>query len=627
VDLLARNLNGAGPLRSVPPSISTPGWNGRADGASAVALGRRTRAGTSIVGAVDRVGPDSLRLTVTLFDVAAGRLIGEHAVTLPTARMDAAADSLTVGVLATLGRERPLGSSRPPSNGPNAMAALKAYLQGEMHLRAASWDSAQIAYNRAVQLDTAYALAYHRLSFVRPLRGSGIDSLIWFNGIRAGQLARGLPERDSLVVTIDSVQAGLWYAFNAPASLGVNRDSVFAALRPRLTALIDVATRRFPDDAELWYTKAVNLTNWGSQGSARWNHTLDALNQAIRLDSGFVPPYWRTMFLSASLGGADSARRLVQAFIRHGVPGPDADAARLLDALLDSKRSRAPETERLLTAATPPMLFNAWQVLFWQDDSAQTALRVVDRLSVHPEASQLAPTGASYIGFLTARTLASRGRVREACSRAQPRLLNRWLFVQLAYLGCLPADSASAELTWKMEQARRRPSELGLYLPWWAKVGDLERLEALRRLADSAASVRGASSAAKAYAGFLRESAQAYLALARADSAAARHHFDNAPDTLCIACDAQRLDKVRLLAAAGETRRAFALTGDGIENTGQPLAILLRLERARLAERLGEQSRAINDYRRVVAAWSVGDPAMRDTAKVARDALTRLGAK
>src|SRR5262249_12464352 len=44
VDLLSRNLDGAGPVRSVPPTTVIRRWSGRADRPSAQALGRSTGA-------------------------------------------------------------------------------------------------------------------------------------------------------------------------------------------------------------------------------------------------------------------------------------------------------------------------------------------------------------------------------------------------------------------------------------------------------------------------------------------------------------------------------------------------------------------------------------------------------
>src|SRR6266571_1962575 len=50
VDVLARNLDGAGPFRTVSPTVVIRGWRGRPDRESAQALGYRTRAGLVVFG-------------------------------------------------------------------------------------------------------------------------------------------------------------------------------------------------------------------------------------------------------------------------------------------------------------------------------------------------------------------------------------------------------------------------------------------------------------------------------------------------------------------------------------------------------------------------------------------------
>ncbi len=69
MDLLSRSLDGAGPLRTVPPTTVIRRWRGRADLPSAMALGQRTRAGLLVFGSLIGTGPDSVRLTVTALDV------------------------------------------------------------------------------------------------------------------------------------------------------------------------------------------------------------------------------------------------------------------------------------------------------------------------------------------------------------------------------------------------------------------------------------------------------------------------------------------------------------------------------------------------------------------------------
>ncbi|HEY7634335.1 MAG TPA: serine/threonine-protein kinase, partial [Gemmatimonadales bacterium] len=77
VDVLSRNLDGAGPVRSVAPTTVIRRWSGRADRPSAAALGRRTGAGLVVFGSLIGTGPDSARLTATALDVADGRPLAE----------------------------------------------------------------------------------------------------------------------------------------------------------------------------------------------------------------------------------------------------------------------------------------------------------------------------------------------------------------------------------------------------------------------------------------------------------------------------------------------------------------------------------------------------------------------
>jgi len=88
VDLLSRNLDGAGPLRTVPPTVVVRRWAGRADPASATELGRHTGAGLALYGSLLSSGQDSARLRATLLDVSDGRTLGEWEVVDAADRMD-----------------------------------------------------------------------------------------------------------------------------------------------------------------------------------------------------------------------------------------------------------------------------------------------------------------------------------------------------------------------------------------------------------------------------------------------------------------------------------------------------------------------------------------------------------
>ena len=71
-DILSRSLDAAGPLRTVSPTVALRRWEGRADRASAEALGRRTGAGLVVFGTVVPKGRDSVTLRAGVLDAVRG---------------------------------------------------------------------------------------------------------------------------------------------------------------------------------------------------------------------------------------------------------------------------------------------------------------------------------------------------------------------------------------------------------------------------------------------------------------------------------------------------------------------------------------------------------------------------
>ena len=195
VDLLSRNLDGAGPLRAVPPTVVVRRWTGRADSPSAAELGRRTGAGLALFGSLLGAGPDSARIRATLLDVTHDRALGEWEVVDAVDRMDRLVDSLTLRVLGGLGRTRPIGAVRLAGFGATSLPALKAFLQGEQHHRRSEWDSALSWYQRAIELDSSFAPAFRRLGTTIAWMDTGFDSLGNAYVFHAGANNHGLPAR------------------------------------------------------------------------------------------------------------------------------------------------------------------------------------------------------------------------------------------------------------------------------------------------------------------------------------------------------------------------------------------------------------------------------------------------
>src|SRR5207244_423084 len=163
VDGLSRNLDGAGPFRTVSPSVVIGHWKGRADRASARDLGGRTGAGVVVFGQLLRSGPDSVRLSAAVLDARKDRTLTEIDRTEQAERIDRLADSVSVDVIRTLTPATSGAHERLYSVGTKSLPALKAFLQGERFFRHFSLDSAIAGYDRAVALDTTFALALGRL--------------------------------------------------------------------------------------------------------------------------------------------------------------------------------------------------------------------------------------------------------------------------------------------------------------------------------------------------------------------------------------------------------------------------------------------------------------------------------
>jgi serine/threonine-protein kinase len=170
VDLLSRNLNGAGDLRTIDPGTvltATSRAGTRApDSEVGRALARRLGAGLFVLGSVHEVG-SRLRIQAELYgdaDTAAGALARATAEG-DTTQLFQLVDRLSADLLT--GRGRGLSSRLMQSAAltTHSLDALKAYLMGEQNLRGGDgqFDSAISGFQRAVAEDSTFALAYYRL--------------------------------------------------------------------------------------------------------------------------------------------------------------------------------------------------------------------------------------------------------------------------------------------------------------------------------------------------------------------------------------------------------------------------------------------------------------------------------
>jgi eukaryotic-like serine/threonine-protein kinase len=633
VDVLSRNLDGAGVLRAVPATTAVRRWQGRADAQSARALGQRTGAGLVLFGGLLEAG-DSIRVTAILLDARSGHPLAEFDKRESPSRVDRLTDSLTVAVLRELGRLRRLDIARATSSPTNSLGALKAYLQGEQYYRVARWDSAQTLFERAIGLDSTFALAYHRLAAVRIWRDPKDipDSSTFDLMRRTSWYARGLAPRERLLATIDSLYAESEFAWRrAFQSHTSYRDA--QALSTRVVKTINDGLRRYPDDPELSFLLAKSHWRFNDDvvmGERDDRGLLELFDRAIELDSSFAPAYVVPISLASYVDGPESARRYIRAYLRLVPTGSRSQIIRLDDALLDPTRAGTIDVQRLVDSLPSDQLCQAAALLRHVADSTEEIVRLARAVAQRHPATKDHDRVPMCAGQQLVDGLLFRGHLRDAGHVAG--LTEHWLHavvtIHLAELGIVPAGTARAEFKQILSSLSTRGTLVELYR-WWAEDGDTLAIRAYVNFFSTSMTARPHSAAVLAV---LRSSfiaGQAYLALAKRDTASALQQLLTTTDTLHGCWYLNRTAIVRLLLAKGRYRDAAdrlarrwpgtSECSDGVDD------VEWTLERGRVLERLGERGRAIEAYTFVTEVWRNADPELQPFVREARRGLVRLG--
>jgi serine/threonine-protein kinase len=614
VDLFAKQLDGAGPLRVIPPTRSIRVWSsirGRNDTTSAAALGAATRAGLVMYGHRMRSGTDSSKLVVELYDAAHRRTIA----TIERRELDAQPsrliDSVTLDILRRLDPARTITAARSGSVGSRSLPALKAFLRGEQLYRRNDNEAARRAYAEAIAADTGFALAYRRLRDVT--RSDEFDESVYPYSLRAGALNRGLSRRDSLLILADSLAAATHWRATEFGFAG------YRMLRRRQAALEEVV-RGFPNDPEGWLELGELLVHAGMRLGVHADSALRVFDRAIAADSAFAPAYYHAIELSATVLGRGEARRRIATCLRLN-PGDErlALAARLLDAPASFDRRPA----ALLDTISAERVADLVGFLRRWNDPGEASVKLLAHLASR--------RGADTIPLRRLRTLAmlaneQRGHLHEAARNFTDANVRRspFEFAGVARLGAVPADSASRVVARWLDDGD--PILLAAALDWWAARGDTASL--LRAIHHAESSFVGGAPGPRTLvaAAYVSVAGRAQLARARGDSVAARRAFLAIPDSLCVtSCVAEAIAGARLLEAAGQSDDALALL-----DRMPPLAhwgvveILWTFERARLAEGLGRRAEAVHGYAFVSDAWRDPDPSLGRITDAARRGLDRL---
>ncbi len=608
-DLLAAMLDGAGSVRTVPPSVVHRHWNGRADPAAATALGEQVGSGLAVYGRIVAEGSDSVRLTATLFDVAQGTRIRDFEIRGKASRVPDLADTLAVRLMAELTSASDAGATRLGSLGSSSPTAIKAFLQGEQHYRRNELDSAQAFYEEAVAADSTFALALNRLGTVLGwfARQTESDAM----ALRAAAFNRGLAPRESLLIVADSLAAAV--ATDLPP------DSTTLRLFQRLFATLELLDRRYPNDAQVQYLlgEAHAHSGWATGSTER--QAMEAFARLVQLDSTFAPAYFHLIEFRFRFDQVAAARRDLAAYLALDPGAPHGQAGVLLDQLLDIPRADSLRAYALIDTVQADVMQAMWGFVHGLTDSVETATRITRRL---------ARTDPNRTRILVWQ-LSARGQLQEAYEILRDRAVGgyfaQYLFAELALLGGVP-DATAAERFERWLTARDWGA-LVHAVPWWADTGDTLSITRMIRAARAVMGEEATEPMTRAWLTYRVPEAEAYLALAHRDQDAALRAFERLPEPRCSYCFWERLTKARLLAAAGRDAEAVRILDGMYVPWGaiRPADGLWTLERARAHERLGNTERAIYDYGRLIDMWRYADSTLSPLINEAREARRRLG--
>jgi eukaryotic-like serine/threonine-protein kinase len=633
VDILSRNLDGAGPLRTIPQSVGLKRWHDVADRVSAESFGHRTGAGLVVFGSV-RKSRDTVSLRATVLDLARGRAEPDLEVKGDTADIGNLADSLGVRILQVLGRDRPIGAVRQVSIGSRSLPALKAFLYGEQFYRRGLWDSALVYYDRAIAQDSTFALAYRHMRLAldwHPSREHAYRPREEYLQ-KSVRLNRGLSPRDSMLIAADS--------FGIAADETTDPADLIR-FRYRRLSTFEEAARRYPDDPEVWYELGdARHHNFPPLGGVP-GLALEAFDHAISLDPGFAPAYEHTVNLAIRLNRPELARKYAQAYLRLDPTDVNAPSIRLAELLLDPERSHSPEAARMIDSAPARVLVDAGlgHLGDWAD-SGEAGVRLLRMLITRGRGTgdDFASDPLMYPHILGIE-LAYRGHLHEAYALDSLLLRDASIsqfsqmgdpFLWLSFLGVIPESLATITFGRALEPGRAWPmppfntARQLRGLPWWLARRDTASLARFALRAEEEAGTQ-TSARGKLRGRYLRLAAIAYLALARNDSVGALRLFQAIPDTLCVenSCFYGKLMEARLLTSQGHARQAGALLDRWVWNSGAFFGLGV-LEQGRIAEALGERQKARDSYQFVVDVWRHADPELGPYVREARAGLERM---
>jgi len=618
VDLLSTGLDGAGGLRAIDSRTLLARWREHAgpehdpDLPVALRAAGATGARYAVVGSAVGVDP-AVRLSAEVYDLVEGERLGEAQVQGEPDAILELADALSIEILRLLLRS---GEGDPPtveiaSATTPSVLALKAFLAGERQFRSSEFRAGIGSYERAVALDSAFALAHYRLSvawgwYDEP--GGNTEEAIE----RAVRHAGRLTERDGLLVRM-------------------YRELI--AGRVEFIPSLEQAVRRYPDDVEMWYLLGEAYFHLGGQALRDAREHVRYFRHAADLDPGFSPAFIH--LLHAAFGNDPDSARLARRIEEYAglTSGASGQVRSFRLAFSVAYGDSATRARALTSVDTVSLAVHATVVLLhfhhprYLDDAA--ALLAAARRARSPRASRRAAEGL----YLLRLRLGRPGHALEMIHAPELADRRRRLLYETHMRG-FPVPAALREQVFgEMPPAGATDGEVFFAGAYAAETGDGRRVRTAASRLDARADEYAAAGELEAArrVGAAGEALRAYLAAKTGARAPALEALIAVQTRGTHLLDSDGINKwIRWWLAdlleqegrLGESLRYYRSLGPWTTESEVPLLAYERM--GRILERLGEREAARDAYQTFVFAWRDAEPGVRERVAAAGRRLEAL---
>ncbi len=634
VDLLSTKLDGAGDWRSVDPRLvlgvtQREGSETAIDPATGRQIVQQLSADLYVLGNVVQVA-GQLRLDASVYDADDG----SDAVV--QASVDGPVDSV-LNLLDELAAE--LLAAHPGTSGArltrialvtsSSLTALKAYLRGVTHFRAAQYQEAADAFQLAIEADSTFALAWYQL-------GVAADWLLVSELSRestrqALRYADRLSERDRRLL-------------EARGAVVIDADAAEGERRYR--AIIGT----YPTDVEAWSQLGELLLHWGPRSGLPLEAAREPWARLLELEPD--RPNALVHLARIEAGARDEAA--MDATVRRAIElAPEGDRMLELRLLQAYVRADPAAQERVIAdfrqASDGDLGEALWSAGAYLDDPGVAA----EIASIMTEESRSSDTRVVGYGVLASVAMA-RGRwgavteALDAMAELNPvaALEHRTM---LAATALAPVDSASLgtyreqlrAVDWAAIPPATAPgvwytaldglhAHLAQYLIGLAsaRLGDMEQALTAAEALEDLGMPDGSGSLAHDWARGVRATAawrsgDIEDALHEIGQFEGRVWYQFATASVFQTLAYERYLRARLLEEAGQLDEALRWYGS-FEATGQYDLIFLapsHWRRAQIYDQLGVREAARGHYQRFLELWDDADPVFRPMVEEARQQL------